>query len=238
MNETVDLGEIQIQITFKKIKNVHLSVYPPDGHVHMAVPENTRIEAARAYGISKLTWIRKQRELLHAQEREPARQFVERESHMLWGRRYLLSVIEADGKPYVKIDHRRLFLHIRPGASPLKREEIIHEWHLSLLHNIVPDLIKTWEQKLGVEASGYNLQRMKTKWGSCNTKSGNIRLNSELVKKPKDLLEYVIVHELIHLLEPTHSDRFITLLNEHYPKWNEARMELNDLPLSAEKWKE
>lgn len=238
MEETVDLGDIQIQITFKKIKNVHLSVYPPEGRVHMAVPENTRVEAARAYGISKLSWIRKQRELLLAQEREPERQFVERESHVLWGRRYLLSVIESDGKPFVKIDHRRIFLHIRPGTSQLKKEEIIHEWHLSLLHKIVPNLIRIWEQKLSVKATGYNLQRMKTKWGSCNTKSENIRLNTELVKKPKDLLEYVIVHELIHLLEPTHSDRFISILNKNYPKWNEARMELNDLPLSAEKWKE
>src|SRR5205085_8955875 len=117
-----------------------------------------------------------------------------------------------------------------------RRAQVIHEWHKSLLHKVVPDLINKWEPKIGVKVNRYFLQRMKTKWGSCNHKAGHIRLNTELVKKPKDLLEYVIVHEMAHLLAPTHSERFVAILNEHYPTWREARAELNELPLAAEQW--
>jgi predicted metal-dependent hydrolase len=127
---------------------------------------------------------------------------------------------------------------VRPGTSAVKRAEVVHEWHKSLLHQVVPGLIEKWELKLNVKVAGYFLQRMKTKWGSCNPKAGHIRLNTELVKKPKDLLEYVIVHELAHLLEPTHSERFMAILQMHYPTWREARAELNELPLSSEVWKE
>ena len=119
-----------------------------------------------------------------------------------------------------------------------KRSEVIHEWHKSILHEVVPTLIKKWELKLKVKVANYFLQRMKTKWGSCNHKAGNIRLNTELVKKPKDLLEYVIVHEMVHLLEPMHSDHFMAIIGEYYPTWREARAELNELPLTAEVWKE
>ena len=114
----------------------------------------------------------------------------------------------------------------------------MHEWHKSLLHEVVPELIRRWQPKLGVEVDGYFLQRMKTKWGSCNPLAGNIRLNTELVKKPRDLLEYVVIHEMLHLIAPTHSEQFLTLLTKHYPAWREARVELNELPLGAEVWKE
>ena len=129
-------------------------------------------------------------------------------------------------------------LTVRPGSSLRKRADVIHEWHKSLLHEVVPSLIQKWEPKLKVKVASYFLQRMKTKWGGCNHKARHIRLNTELVKKPKELLEYVIVHEMVHLIEPTHSDRFIAILTEHYPFWREARAELNDLPLAAEAWKE
>lgn len=238
MTETIQLGEISIQVTRKAIKNVHLTVHPPDGRVTLTAPTNTRIEVARAYAISKLGWIRKQQEQLINQAREMPRQFVERESHYLWGRRYLLTVVEQKTKPYVSIDHKRVTLHVRPGSDLAKRAEIIHEWHKSLLHEFIPPLIKKWESKLGVQVAAYFLQRMKTKWGSCNYKAGHIRLNTELVKKPKDLVEYVIVHEMVHLLEPTHNDRFIAILDKYYPSWREARAELNELPLTAEAWKE
>jgi predicted metal-dependent hydrolase len=119
----------------------------------------------------------------------------------------------------------------------VRREEVLHGWQKALLHGLVPGIIKKWESKLGVRVSGYFLQRMKTKWGSCNHVAGNIRLNTELVKKPKDLLEYVILHEMLHLIEPSHSERFLALLTKHYPTWREARAELNDLPLSAEVWR-
>ncbi len=164
--------------------------------------------------------------------------FVERESHYLWGRRYLLTVVERDGKPSVTYDHRRITLAVRPGSDRAKREAVMNQWQRSLLHEIVPSLIRKWEPKLGVSVEAYFLQRMKTKWGSCNHKAGHIRLNTELVKKPKDLIEYVVVHEMVHLVEPTHSERFVTFISKHLPTWREARAELNELPLGAEVWNE
>ena len=176
--------------------------------------------------------------LLRNQARETPRQFIERESHYLWGRRYLLTVVERDSKPFVTLDHKRITLTVRPGTDHDKRAEVMHEWHKSLLHEVVPSIIGKWEPKLEVKVSAYFLQRMKTKWGSCNHEAGHIRLNTELVKKPKDLLEYVVVHEMVHLLEPTHSERFLAILGENYPTWREARAELNELPLTAEVWRE
>jgi predicted metal-dependent hydrolase len=238
MSETIQLGDISITVTRKDIKNVHLTVHPPDGRVSLATPTNTRLEVARAYAISKLIWIRDQQRKLECQARETPRQFVERESHHVWGRRYLMTVDYQDVKPSVVLSNKRVTLIVRPGCSTEKRAEVMHEWHKSLLHEVVPPLIQRWERKLKVSVSGYFLQRMKTKWGSCNHAAGNIRLNTELAKKPKDLLEYVIVHEMAHLIEPTHSDRFISILEDHYPSWREARAELNELPLAAEVWRE
>lgn len=234
MTETIDIGDISIAVTRKAVKNVHLSVHPPDGHVTLVAPTSTRLEVARAYAIAKLAWIRKQQTALRMQLREPARQFVGRESHYLWGRRHLLTVVELDQKPGVSVDHRNLRMTVRPGPSADKRAEIMQEWHRSLLHSAVPSIIARWEKRLGVRVSRYFLQRMKTKWGGCTPSSGTIRLNTELVKKPKDLLEYVVVHEMMHLLEPTHSPRFFELMSDHYPSWPEARRELNELPLSDE----
>jgi predicted metal-dependent hydrolase len=238
MTETIHIGDLSIQVTKKDIKNVHLSVHPPDGRVTLVAPTATRLDAARAYAISRLSWIRQQQRKLKNQARETPRQFIERESHYLWGRRYLMTVLHRDAKPCVTLDHKRITLTVRPGSDARRRTEVIHEWHKSILHEVVPTLIKKWEPKLEVKVADYFLQRMKTKWGSCNHKAGHIRLNTELVKKPKDLLEYVIVHEMVHLLEPTHSDRFMAILGEHYPTWREARAELNELPLTAEVWKE
>lgn len=237
MTETIQLGEISIEVTRKAIKNVHLSVRPPDGHVTLAAPLATRLEVARAYAISKLGWIREQQKKLASQARETPRQYITRESHYLWGRRYLLNVEHREAKPHVTMDHKRMTLTVRPGSSDTKRAEVMHQWHKELLHEAVPPLIRKWEPKLGVQVHGYFLQRMKTKWGGCNHRAGHIRLNTELVKKPGHLLEYVIVHEMAHLLEPTHSDRFLVILDKHYPTWREARAELNELPLTAEAWR-
>jgi predicted metal-dependent hydrolase len=235
MPETIRLGDIAIAVTRKDIKHVHLSVHPPSGRVTLVAPKGTRPEVARAYAISRLGWIRNQQLRFRSQAREPRRQYVERESHYLWGRRYLLSVREEDAKPAIKLGHRRITLIVRPSSGRAKREAIMREWHKSLLHKIVPVLVGKWESRINVRVAGYFLQRMKTKWGSCNHRARHIRLNTELVKKPKDLLEYVIVHEMLHLIAPTHSERFVALLDRHYPTWREARAELNELPLGA--WK-
>jgi hypothetical protein len=237
MTETIQLGEIAVQFTRKEVKNVHLSVRPPTGSVTLVAPISTRLDVARAYAISKLGWIRNQQQKLRSQARETPRRMVERESHYLWGRRHLLSIKSRNAKPEVVLDHRKITLFVRPDTTAAKRAEVLHEWHKSLLHQVVPDLIHKWEKNLGVSVAGYFLQRMKTKWGGCNHRAKRIRLNTELVKKPKDLLEYVIVHEMAHILEPKHSERFLKILDEHYPTWREAREELNNLPLAAEVWK-
>ncbi len=230
------LGDIVITVSRKNVKHVHLSVHPPVGRVSLVAPVAIRREVARAYAISKLGWIREQQRRLRAQAREPRRAFVTRESHYVWGRRHLLSVVEADAKPSVRLGHRRITLTVRPGSTGAKRAEVMHTWHKALLHAAIPPLIEKWQRKIGVSVSGYFLQRMKTKWGSCNHRAATIRLNTELVKKPKDLLEYVVVHEMVHLIEPSHSERFLALLGKHYPGWREARAELNELPLAAERW--
>ena len=236
MMETIELGDITIEVTRKAIRNVHLWVHPPDGRVTLAAPLSTRLEVARAYAATRLNWIRSQQRKLAAQAREMPRRFVARESHFVWGRRHLLSIRYKEAAPTVELDHRRIILTVRPGCTEARRAEIIHEWHKSLLHAVVPGMIRNWEQRLRVKVAGYFLQRMKTKWGSCNHQRAHIRLNTELVKKPRDLLEYVVVHEMVHLLEPKHGERFHAILQKHYPNWREARSELNELPLAPASW--
>lgn len=230
----IRLGDISIRLVRKDVKHVHLSVHPPDGRVTLVAPVRTRPDVARAYAASKLGWIRQQQERFRTQQRESPRRFVTRESHLLWGRRYLLSVRERDEKPSVRLGHRTITLTVRPGSNLEKRTSVVYAWQKAMLHEAVQGAITKWEPRLGVKVAGYFLQRMKTKWGSCNHRASHIRLNTELVKKPKDLLEYVVVHEMIHLLAPTHSEQFVTLLTKHYPTWREARVELNELPLGAE----
>ena len=232
----IQLGDLKIAVTQKPVKNVHLSVHPPAGRVTLVAPSGTRMEVARAFAISKLGWIRDQQTKMLAQARESPRKFIERESHYFWGRRYLLTLQEADAKPSVKIDHRRILLTVRPGTSTARRDDIMQEWLRLQMHSAIPGLIKKWERKIGVAVSAYYLQRMKTKWGGCNPRARTIRLNTELAKKPRDLLEYVVVHEMVHLLEPRHSERFLVLLDKHYPSWREARAELNELPLGHQNW--
>jgi hypothetical protein len=237
VSETLHFGDIAVDVTRKAVKHAHLSVHPPLGRVTLVTPIGTRPEVARAFAISKLGWIRARRRQMLDQAREPKRAFVTRESHYLWGKRYLLSVVEADAKPSVRLDHHRIRLAVRPGSDAAKRESVIHDWHKSLLHAAIPRIIRKWQPKLGVQVSRYFLQRMKTKWGGCNPGTGTIRLNTELAKKPADLLEYVVVHEMLHLVERSHGERFVALLDRHLPGWREARQELNELPLPAERWR-
>ena len=237
MKDWIQLGDINIEVDRKAIKNVHLSVHPPDGRVTMSAPLSTRLEVARAYAVTRLTWIRHQQEKMKAQRRETPRQYVQRESHYIWGRRYLLKIIPTEDKVHISIDHRRISLHIKAGSTKQKKEELMYEWQKALLHNFIREIIPKWEKILGVNVNAYYVQRMKTKWGSCNHRSRNIRLNTELVKKPKDLVEYVIVHEMAHLIFPTHSENYVALMNRFYPGWREARMELNELPLGHVEWK-
>lgn len=231
MTQTIQLGDIEIQVTRKKIKHVHLSVYPPTGRVTLTTPWSTRPEIVRAYTVSKLRWIREQQAKLLRQARETPRQYIARETHWLWGHRHLLAVVCKDEKPSVKVEPKRLTLTVRPGTTHAKREEIVQAWYREQLHSALPEIVSKWEKKLRVRLAGYSLQRMKTKWGTCNHRAQTIRLNSELAKKPKDLLDYVVAHEMAHLIEPSHNSAFHGLMDKHYPNWREARLELNELPL-------
>ena len=233
MQKNIKLSDISIKVVRKNIKNTHLSVYPPNGRVILVTPKKTRFEVARAYAVSKLNWIRSQQVKLREQAREFPRKFIDRESHQLWGQRYLMKVNYRNSKPSVVLSNKYIILTVPPGCSLIKRAKVIHNWHKTLLHTFVPLLIEKWERKLNVKVSKYFLQKMKTRWGSCNKAAGNVRFNTELVKKPKDLVEYIVIHEMAHLLEAKHNSKFIKILNEHYPSWRDARSELNQLPLAA-----
>lgn len=231
---TIRLGELSIAATRKAVKHTHLSVYPPHGRVTLVAPLGTRTEVMRAYAISKLGWIRRQQAQFRQQARETPRRYVTRETEWLWAKRYLLRVEYVDAKPVVALDHRQVTLRVRPGSDRAARTAVMQAWYRQQLHAVVPKLIAKWEPRLGVHVERWFLQRMKTRWGSCNPRSRNVRLNTELARKPRHLLEYVVVHEMLHLLEPRHSERFFELLSQHYPAWRNARAELNALPLGAE----
>lgn len=237
MEDRVEIGELSIDVERKGIKNVHLSVQPPSGRVTIAAPTHMKLDTIRVYAISKLDWIKSQQQRMRAQDRETPREYLERESLYLWGKRYLLSINEEEKPPKVLLSHNKMHLHVRPGSSQGKRQAVLEEFYRAQLKVEVPGLIKRWEPKLGVEVEKFYVQRMKTKWGSCTHNRGTIRLNTELAKKPKPCLEYLVVHEMIHLIEPTHNERFVILMDCHLPNWRVTRNVLNDLPVRHEDWR-
>lgn len=237
MLDQLQLGKITCNVQRKDIKNVHLSVHPPSGHVTVAAPEHMKLDTIRVYVISKLGWIKSQQRKMVEQERETPREYLERESHYLWGKRFLLSIIEEDRPPTVTLSHKKLLLSVRPGASEQKRQTVLDDWYREQLKAEIPALIQKWEPKLGVTVQKFYVRRMKTKWGSCTHHRGTIRLNTELAKKPKPCLEYLVVHEMAHLLEPTHNERFVGLMDLHLPNWRHIRNILNDLPVRHEAWR-
>lgn len=236
MTATLELGDIAVDVILKDIKNVHLSVHPPTGRVRIAAPQRMEMEAIRLFAISKLGWIREQQRKLQEQERETPREFLDRESHFVWGKRYLLSVIEADEPPSIELKHSRMELRIRPGTDENKRQAIVEDWYRHLLKAAVPGLIAKWEPQIEVKVERFFVQRMKTRWGSCNSKTRTIRLNTDLAKKPPECLEYIVVHEMIHILESTHNARFQSLVDRFMPNWQIHRQVLNRLPVRHEDW--
>ena len=230
------LGDISVDVVLKDIKNVHLSVYPPTGRVRISAPKRMRIDTIRVFAVSKLDWIKRQQTKLREQERETHRDYVDRESHFVWGKRYLLDVIEGDEAPSVEVKHSRMLLRVRPDSAESKRRSIVEEWYRGQLKQAVPPLIAGWEPVMGVKVERFFVQHMKTKWGSCNPRARTIRLNTELAKKPRECLEYVVVHEVAHLLEPTHNPRFIALMDQFMPAWRFMRQRLNRLPVRHADW--
>ena len=236
MQDILDLGELRAEVIRKAIKHVHLSVLPPAGKVRVAAPQSMPLETIRLFVISKLPWIRTQQRKLQAQERETPREFLNKESHYLWGKRYLLELSFADAAPSVSLTPRKLKLQVRPGANAAQCGEVLDAWYRQQIRDVLPALLAKWEPLLGVKTSRVFVQRMKTKWGSCTPEAGYIRLNTDLAKKPPECLEYIVIHELVHLLEPTHNDRFSALMDLYLPHWHYLRKQLNSLPVRHEEW--
>lgn len=236
MATQIQLGDIVVDVVKKGIKNVHLSVYPPTGKVRISAPLRMNLDTIRVFAISKLGWIKQQQRKLCEQERETPREYFDRESHYVWGKRYLLKVIEQSAAPMVQTKHATLLLQVRPGADDDRKHAIVAEWCRGQIKERVSPLIGKWESLMGVKVDKVFVQHMKTKWGSCNPPSKAIRLNTELAKKPLECLEYIVVHEMVHLLEPTHNQRFVALMEKYMPKWRFYRDELNRLPVRHESW--
>lgn len=233
----IAVGGLPVLIVRKPIKHLHLGVYPPDGHVRVAAPPTLGDEAIRLAVIGKLPWIRRHQDRYAAQPRQSKREMVSGESHYVMGRRYRLRVIPHAGRPAVALRHNAV-LELRVGSDTTasEREQVLHRWYRRELRKRIPPLVQKWQPLLGVQAAGWGIRRMKTKWGTCAIPARRIWLNLELAKKPPHCLEYVVVHELAHLIERRHNDRFTALLDTHLPLWRLSRHELNIAPLAHETW--
>jgi hypothetical protein len=234
----ITVSGIQVRVFRKGIKNLHLGVYPPQGRVRVAAPLRVTDDAVRLAVISKLGWIKRQRARFEAQPRQSAREMVSGESHYFLGRRYRLHVIEGAGAPSVAVRGKsRLELHVRPGTAAGQRNRILNEWYRQRLKELIPPLIVQWQAVLGVTAADWGVKKMKTRWGTCNIEARRIWLNLELAKKPVQCLEYIVAHEMVHLIERNHNDRFVSILEKHLPHWRAQRALLNSFPISHEHWK-
>ncbi len=236
MPENLQIAELKVAVLRRPIKNMHLSVLPPAGRVSISVPEQTKTDRIRVFLIGKLAWIRKQQTAFLQQIREPAREYVTRESHFVWGRRYLLTVNESSDGPRVLLAARKLTMFVPPNMNRAAKEAVFDKWLRSLVREAALKRLPALEDKMGVRVRGLFVQRMKTKWGSCNHQSGHIRLNSELARHAQSSLEYVLVHELTHLLEPNHGAAFQSVLDQQSSGWREERASLNSRPVRHQDW--
>jgi predicted metal-dependent hydrolase len=232
----LQLGEITVDVIRKDIKNVHLSVYPPTGRVRISAPLRMTPDTIRVFAISKIGWIKQQQAKVQSQDREPPREYLDRESHYVWGKRYLLQIVEEGAAPSVEVRPGALLLRVRPGADDRAKEAAIASWYRHLLRRAAPPLISVWEPRLNVAVKKFYVQHMKTRWGSCNPIARTIRLNTELAKKPRECLDYVVLHEMVHFLEPTHGPKFVKLMDLFMPGWPATLDLLNSLPARHEQW--
>ncbi|MBC7525376.1 MAG: M48 family metallopeptidase [Flavobacterium sp.] len=233
----IEVSNFSIDVIRKSIKNMHLSVYPPTGRVRIAAPLNVDDEAVKLFAISKLAWIKKNQRKFEMQDRQMPRVFEQRESHYFEGKRYLLRVTEQNAPPRVEIKTKTYIdLFIRPNATVEQRQNCINEWYRKQLKNHIPQLIEKWEPIIGVSVSDWGVKQMKTKWGTCNIEQKRIWINLELAKKPHNCLEYIIVHEMTHLIERHHNINFLAHLDKNLPKWKLYKDELNRLPVSHGEW--
>ncbi|MCH8473992.1 MAG: M48 family metallopeptidase [Opitutales bacterium] len=235
MGTILRLGSLEAELIFKKIKNVHLSVYPPHGRIRITAPEHMSAATVRAFALEKLGWIKSQQRRLREQNRETPREFLEKESHYVWGKRYLLKLVDSSttGVDFTKSS---LIIRKRPEWTSARCEECLEEWYREEVRRKADPLIRRWEKTLGVKVNKLFVQKMRTKWGTCTPAKGYIRLNTELAKKPRECLEYLVVHEMVHLLEPTHNERFLKFMDTFLPQWPALRAKLNRIPVKHEDW--
>lgn len=235
-SHTLLVGDLAVEVVSKAIKNLHLGVYPPDGQVRVAAPLHLDDEAIRLAVISRLPWIRRQQRAFAGQERQSQRELVSGESHWVAGRRYLLEVVEGPRPGVALLNARTLRLTVRPGSDRATREAVLERWYRARLHAAIPALLAKWQPVIGVTASEVRIKKMKTRWGSCTIEARRLWLNLELAKKPPACLEYIVVHELVHLLERHHNARFLALMDRFLPHWPQRRAELNRAPLAHAEW--
>ena len=235
--EQITIRNIEIDVVRKDIMNIHLAVYPPTGRVRIAAPLRVNEDTIRLFAISKLAWIKRQQRRFEGQERISQREYKNRESHYFQGQRYLLNIIETDAPPKVVVKNKTYIdLYLRLETPIAKRHEIMKEWYRKELKKIIPALIEKWEKRMNLRVNQWQVKLMKTKWGSCNIEKKRIWLNLELVKKPIYCLEYIIVHEIVHLLERHHNDKFLYYMAAYLPNWKKLKKELNKLPVSHADW--
>ena len=235
---SINVRGIAVEVVRKQIKNLHVGVYPPHGRVRVAAPLRLDDDAVRLAIIARLAWIRRQQAQFERQDRQSQREFVTGESHYFAGRRYRLDVVEHAGRPTVRLlNNSTMRLSARPGADRDAREAVLERWYRRQLRGQLPALRDQWERQIGVTVADVRIKKMKTLWGSCNVEARRIWLNLELAKKPTSCLAYVLVHEMIHLLEWNHTDRFRSLMDQHLPQWPIYRDQLNYLPLAHEDWR-
>lgn len=236
MVSQIKLGDVAVDVVLKDIKNVHLSVHPPTGRVSISAPRRMSMGTIRVFAISRLSWIKRQQKMLRDQERETPREYVDRESHYVWGNRYLVKEIESGAPLSVQLLGSRLLLRVRDGENRRARQAAVERWYREQIREAVSPMLARWAPLVGVSVERVFVQRMKTKWGSCSPRAQTIRLNTDLARKPQECLEYIVVHEMIHLREPTHNARFLSLMDRLMPNWRSCREALNRLPVRHEEW--
>ncbi len=235
--EKIAIANLEIDVVRKDIKNMHLAVYPPTGRIRLSAPDKTDAEVIRLFAISKLGWIKKHVKNFKSQARETKREYVSGESHYFMGKRYLLEVMEHDGYSKITIEGtKKLLLKVGKESSAEDKGRLMKEWYRKEMKTLLPELIDKWEKIIGVKSNSWGVKQMKTKWGACNIEDKRIWLNLELAKKPPICLEYIIVHELVHLLERNHNDQFVKHMDQFMPKWRMHRDELNRLPVAHNDW--
>lgn len=234
---TLTVGGVEVEVVRKDIKNLHLGVLPPNGRVRISVPMHIDDEAARLAVVNKLNWVKKQIASFESQPRLSKPEAVSGESWYVFGQRFRLRVVSTSGKSRVQRPTKsRLELHVPTGCKEEIRFAVLDRWYRNQLRTAAEPIISVWEGKIDVKSNYWGIRRMKTKWGSCNHDTRRIWLNSELAKKPIECLEYIVVHELIHLIEPSHNEHFVKLIDKYLPNWEGTRDTLNSTPLAHEEW--